>query len=132
MSTADWYAQRLGQARPAQPVVQQPVYPQMAPPPLVPPSQQPMQQFPQFQPTPQSKAQSASQTELCPSCGGENYLKVAANIATRCYDCGYPIEQSGSRYGSLTGARVEGPVRGATGNDTTNNYNPANIIGRIE
>jgi hypothetical protein len=37
---------------------------------------------------------------------------------------GYPIEQQGSRYGSLTGAHVEGMAQPAAGNDPTNNYNP--------
>ena len=49
----------------------------------------------------------------------------------RCYDCGYPITQSGSSYGSLAGAHVEGSAKSARGNDTTNNFNPQGIIGRI-
>jgi hypothetical protein len=57
---------------------------------------------------------------------------AVSGAAPRCYDCGYPIQQSGSKYGALTGAHVEGSTKGARGNDATNNYNPQNIIGRIE
>ena len=53
------------------------------------------------------------------------------NAAPRCYDCGYPLQQSGSRYGALTGANVEGPTKQSTGNDVTNNWNPQGVIGRI-
>jgi hypothetical protein len=52
--------------------------------------------------------------------------------APRCYDCGYPISQSGSRYGSLTGAKVEGSAKSAIGNDVQSNWNPQGIIGRID
>ena len=46
------------------------------------------------------------------------------NIAPRCYDCGYPVGQSGSRYGALTGARVEGNAKSALGNDVQSGWNP--------
>jgi ribosomal protein L37AE/L43A len=96
------------------------------------PSQQPMTRF--EPPVPQqstTKAQSAKQIQTCPECGSNNYMSVA-NAAPRCYDCGYPLSQSGSKFGSLTGAKVEGNVKQSLGNDTQNNYNPQNIIGRIE
>jgi hypothetical protein len=54
------------------------------------------------------------------------------NAAPRCFDCGYPLEQSGSRFGGLAGAHVEGSAKQATGNDVTNNWNPQGIIGRID
>jgi hypothetical protein len=54
------------------------------------------------------------------------------NSAPRCYDCGYPISQSGSRYGALTGAKVEGTTKTSIGNDATSNWNPQGIIGRID
>ena len=79
----------------------------------------------------QAQAQSAKQIQTCPDCGSTNYMSVA-NAAPRCYDCGYPLSQSGSKFGSLTGAKIEGNVRQSLGNDTQNNYNPQNIIGRIE
>jgi hypothetical protein len=122
MSNADWWAKQLGsQPAPA---------PRSADVPM-PASQQPMTPYTPPQPqTPQTKAQSAAQTQACPNCSGNNYMSVA-NAAPRCYDCGYPIEQSGSRYGSLTGAKVEGSAKGAIGNDTASNWNPQGIIGRI-
>ena len=74
---------------------------------------------------------SAKQTANCPECYSTNYMAVA-NAAPRCYDCGYPIQQSGSRYGSLAGAHVEGNAKSAKGNDVTSNWNPQGIIGRID
>jgi hypothetical protein len=41
------------------------------------------------------------------------------------------MEQSGSKYGSLTGARVEGDTKNAQGN-SGGGYNPQQIIGRID
>ena len=130
MSNADWWAKQLG----AQPQAPQQV-PVTAPRPAnnpMPPSQQPMTQFQPVQPQqPASRAQSALQTASCPECGGTNYMSVQ-KAAPRCYDCGYPISQSGSRYGSLTGAKVEGSAKSAIGNDVQSNWNPQGIIGRID
>lgn len=130
MNNADWWAQRLAQ--------QQPQAPQGRPTnlPPMPPSQQPMQVMPSFQPAVQEslsaeRAQSSKQTQTCPECSSANYMAVQ-NAAPRCYDCGYPIAQSGSRYGSLTGAHVEGATKQATGNNPTSNWNPQGIIGRID
>lgn len=124
MSNANWWASKLGQQAPAQ-------QPRPANIPM-PPSQQPMTTYVPPQPsTPLSKAQSASQTQSCPNCSSNNYMSVAG-AKLRCYDCGYPLEQSGSRYGSLTGAKVEGATKSARGNDATNNFNPQQIVGRID
>ena len=126
MSNSDWWAKQLG----TQPQVLQPRTENVP----MPPSQQPMTSYtppqPQINPT-ISKAQSASQTHMCPDCGSNNYMAVA-NAAPRCYDCGYPLSQSGSKFGSLTGAKVEGNIKSSLGNDTHNNYNPQQIIGRID
>ena len=89
-----------------------------------------MTQMPAFQQTQTSKAQSANQVTTCPDCGSGSYFAIQ-NAAPRCYDCGYPIQQSGSRYGNLAGAHVEGAAKAATGNDSTNNWNPQGIIDRI-
>ena len=125
MSNADWWSKQLGAQ--SKPIQQRPVDI------LLPPSQQPMTRF--EPPVPQqpavTKAQSAKQIQTCPECGSNNYMSVA-NAASRCYDCGYPLSQSGSKFGSLTGAKVEGNVKQSLGNDTQNNYNPQSIIGRIE
>jgi hypothetical protein len=88
MSNADWWAKKLGQ--PPQP---QPIMPQV---PLAQPQPanyaQPQQ--PQYPPTQQLTPQS----ERCPGCGSGNY-GGPNGYAKRCYDCGYPIQQSGSGLG---------------------------------
>ena len=128
MANADWWNKQLG-VQPAQQQAQQPRATNMP----SPPSQQPMTPFVAPQPqAPASKAKSATQTELCPNCSGNNYMSPAPNIALRCYDCGYPLEQSGSRYGSLAGAKVEGNVKTSIGNDVQSNWNPQGIIGRVD
>ena len=129
VSNADWWAKQLG-AQPQAPQQQVPVAaPRQVNNPM-PPSQQPMAQFQQPQQQ-ASRAQSASQTASCPECGGTNYMSVQ-KAAARCYDCGYPLSQSGSRYGSLTGAKFEGSVKSAIGNDAQSNWNPQGIIGRVD
>ena len=121
MSNANWWANKLG----AQPQTRPADIP-------MPPSQQPMTPYTPPVANPNvSKAQSALQTHSCPNCNSNNYMSVAG-AKLRCYDCGYPLEQSGSRYGSLTGAKVEGTTKAARGNDATNNFNPQQIVGRID
>lgn len=124
-NTADWFAKKLQNQQPAVPAARATNLPQA-------PSQTPMATFVPPQPqNPAAKAQSASETATCPDCGSDKYFGFNGS-KPRCYECGYPLEQSGSRYGSLTGANVEGPVQGARGNDPTNNYNPQTIIGKIQ
>lgn len=117
MNNADWWAKRLGQ---------QPQIPQGRPDPApqMPPSQQPMAQMPVFQQQQTTKAQSATQFATCPDCGSGNYMAPTPQIQPRCYDCGYPVQQSGSRFGGLAGAHVEGSAKPATGNSGTSGFNP--------
>jgi hypothetical protein len=128
VNNADWWARKLGNA----PAPQQQQQQQAQMPSLVPQTQQPMAPLPSFQQFQQPKAASAQQTENCPQCSSVNYMRPTPQIALRCYDCGYPIEQSGSRFGSLTGANVEGPTQSSRGNDGVSNWNPQGIIGRID
>jgi len=128
MNNADWWANKLAQQN-GQPQVGRPV--NDIP---MPPSQQPLAPMPTFQPAqPQGRQlPSASQTSTCPDCGSGNYMSPdQRTIALRCYDCGYPISQSGSRFGGLAGAHVEGAAKAAMGNDSTSNWNPQGIIGRL-
>jgi hypothetical protein len=125
MSNADWFSRKLGNPQP----VQQGRPTNMPP---MPPSQQPMQPMPTFQQPPQSKAQSANSYDTCPDCGSGNYMAATPQVAKRCYDCGYPVQQSGSRFGSLAGAHTEGAAKASMGNDSTSNWNPQGIIGRID
>jgi ribosomal protein S27AE len=124
MNNSDWWAKKLGNPQP-----QQVGRPDPTPP--MPLSQQPMTPMPAFQQPQTTKAVSARQTATCPDCGSGNYFAIE-NAKARCYDCGYPVEQSGSRYGGLAGAVVDGAAKQAAGNDTTNNWNPQGIIGRID
>ncbi len=130
MNNADWWANKLAQTTGQQPQVGRP-----DPTPAMPPSQQPMQAMPTFQPNTQAIRQvpSAAQNTSCPDCGSVNYLSPnPQTIAFRCYDCGYPVQQSGSRFGGLAGAHVEGSAKASLGNDATSNWNPQGIIGRID
>jgi ribosomal protein S27E len=126
MSNANWWANKLAGQVPATPVGRP------DPTPAMPPTQQPMAPMPSFQPQTARTAPSAASTATCPDCGSGNYMSPSATVALRCYDCGYPISQSGSRFGGLAGAHVEGSAKAASGNDTTNNWNPQGIIGRID
>jgi ribosomal protein L37E len=126
MNNADWWAKKLGTPPTPTPVGRP------SPTPIALPSQQPLAPMPSFQQTQQGRTlPSSSQVAACPDCGSANYMSVA-NAKARCFDCGYPTEQSGSRYGSLAGAHVEGAAKPASGNDTANNWNPQGIIGRID
>ena len=127
MNNADWWAKKLESAG------RNTITPRPDPTPQMPPSQQPMQAMPTFQPNQPTTRQlpSSSQTASCPDCGSSNYMAIQ-NAAPRCFDCGYPLEQSGSRFGNLAGAHVEGAAKQATGNDGTSNWNPQGIIGRID
>lgn len=127
-SNADWFAKKLAQQNPA-PQGRVDVSPSM------PPSQQPLAPMPQqFQQStdPAAKASSSRMTETCPDCNSANYMSPNEQIGKRCYDCGYPVQQQGSKYGALSTARVEGATSGALGNNPTNNWNPQGIIGRIQ
>lgn len=88
MSNADWWAKKMGTPAP------QPVMPQV---PLAQPQpatyQQPQQ--PQYPPS----VQATPQAERCPGCGSGNYGSPTMEHRKRCYDCGYPIVQSGSGMG---------------------------------
>jgi ribosomal protein S27E len=121
MNNANWWAEKLAQQI-GQPPAQQG---RPDPSPAMPPSQQPMQAMPSFQPqVEQTKAQSAKQSASCPDCGSGNYFSASAQTALRCYDCGYPVQQSGSRFGGLAGAHVQGAAKPAHGNSGTSGFNP--------
>ena len=115
MNNSDWWAEKLGTTTQGRP----------DPTPAMPPSQQPMTQMPVFQPQtpPPTKAQSVTQTTTCPDCGSSNYFSFQ-NSSPRCYDCGYPVQQSGSNYGALSTANVEGAAKPAIGNSGTSGFKP--------
>lgn len=113
-----WWANKLGTPQPTQ-----------SRPPVAPPSQAPMTQYqpPQY---PQSVPQTYKPSASCPNCGSGNYGGNTPESRARCYDCGYPLQQSGS---GVPGVRVptEGPVQAAK-QVGTGGFNPGQIVGRID
>ena len=127
-----WWADKLGNgqapaqrpAAPAQPIyTQQPVNPGY-------PAQTPQQPYVNPELAGRRLPPSASSGN-CPNCGSGNYGGTA-ETKPRCYDCGYPIQQSGS---GTPGVRIpnagSGAVAAAKQLNTGNNYNPGQIIDRI-
>lgn len=65
-----------------------------------------------------TKAEHTKANSRCPGCNGENYFAATAVSdsgmpsrgpapAARCLDCGYPLVQSGSPLGALTGQKPD-------------------------
>jgi hypothetical protein len=125
MNNADWWSKKLNNNAPQ---VQQG---RPDPSPTMPPSQLPMSQMPVFQRPNEPQGLPPLPSASCPDCRSSNYMSPTPQIAPRCYDCGYPIQQSGSRFGGLAGAHVEGAAKQATGNSGSGGYNPQQIIGRV-
>lgn len=80
------------------------------------------------------KAPSARKTDTCPECGSGNYLVDSQGRARPCFDCGYPIVQSGSGGGGLP-AGQGGPAtptrQTADGGRVRNNYHPETIVAKV-
>lgn len=79
-----------------------------------------------------SKAQSSRETETCPGCGSGNYMAPPnMNVRKQCFDCGYPVIQSGSGPGALP-SHLVGPVTPAKQiHDGRSYYDPKRIIFRL-
>lgn len=77
-----------------------------------------------------SKAQSARDAEKCPGCYSPNYMAPQGTQKKRCYDCGYPLVQSGSGVG--TTGQSTGPVMAARQPAQGSGFNPKTIVGRLE
>lgn len=145
MSSANWFADKLGpgpQQRPAMPPIPvQPAIP-LAAPNWTAPSPQQYPQVPegqQQQIAPPSQYQTSRTVHdrnsgQCPECGSGNYMKPAdprSQSGYRCYDCGYPVTQSTSNMPSMPTGE-SGPVRASRQVSTSNNYNPQVIVGRVD
>lgn len=78
-----------------------------------------------------TRAQSARDSELCPGCRSGNYMAPMGTQRKRCYDCGYPIVQSGTGAGG-TGSSSSGPTRPAKQVGQDGGFNPQTIVGRLE
>lgn len=124
MNSANWWANKIGtptpqyQQSPTPPITPRPPTPYNPPP-----------QIPQEQPR---LPQSAINASRCPGCASGNYGSATPEAKPRCYDCGYPIQQSGSGMGTgVQGAKPSGPAQPARQISTANNFNPQTIIGHI-
>jgi len=117
-----WWADKLSQP-------QQQSRPANMPP--MPPSQQPMTYAPPAPPQQGVRPPASANASRCPSCGSGNYGSIEGTKA-RCYDCGYPIVQSGSGLGKgITGGpQAAGPVQPAV-QVATGGWNPTTIIGKL-
>lgn len=97
------------------------------------PQQVPQQQVPQQAPQQGGRLpMSATSYDRCPNCASGNYGKMPGvpEAKSRCYDCGYPIVQSGT---GMPGMHIpsNGNTVAATQINTANNFNPNTIIDRI-
>lgn len=131
MSNADWFARKLGV--PVQPSA--PVTPPVAPPVFATQPQpatyaQPQASYPPSQQVTPAPAR-------CPECGSGNYSIAAKQVTQngqveswRCYDCGYPIVQAGSRHGGANSAPSQGGAQRAR-QVPTGGWNPTTIIGKL-
>jgi ribosomal protein S27E len=120
-----WYTSKLGNGTAAVPPTPPVAQPQPVP-------YNPIPQQPQTPQQPQAMPQSAMTAARCPGCGSGNYGSGDPSIKARCYDCGYPIVQSGSGLGKgVTGPQASGPAQPARQTSTANNFNPQGIIGHI-
>lgn len=128
-----WWAKKLGGGQPQPPPRTQPTpYPGQTPAQQPYPPQQPPQQ-PQPHPAqeegeegglhrgdPQSwaRASKAAKTETtaCPECGSGNYFSATyadkGSNKSHCFDCGYPVVQSGSGLPSVAGDATNVPMVG--------------------
>jgi hypothetical protein len=121
MSNADWFARKLN-------VPQQPQ--QQTPPSYMP--QAPQQPYVPQQPSYPVATPAVPMGERCPGCGSGNYGGATPESRKRCYDCGYPITQSGSGMGTgiMGGGQASGPAIPAT-QVQAGGWNPTTIIGKI-
>jgi hypothetical protein len=107
----------------------------------------------EYQPEPQGtwgtvegslkNAKSSKINTNCPECNSGNYL-VTGKVTTlngvveawRCYDCGYPLVQSGSGMGQVDAvssgvAQAARQLTGAGGGGLIHNFHPDVIVDRI-
>lgn len=125
----DWWSRHLNNL---QPVPQAPNLPQTMPtqyPSYVPQApQNPQVAYDPNRDQLVSKAQTSRMTDRCPGCNSGNYFAPTGTQLKRCYDCGYPIVQSGTGTGMPSGHGESTPSRQTS---TGNNFNPTTIVDRI-
>lgn len=116
MANSDWWAKQLSTpAAPPQPPQYMPQVPVAQP-------QQPVAQ-PQYLPA------SATSSDRCPACRSGNYGGATPEARPRCYDCGYPLTQTGTGMPGIN-TPSGGPTQ-ASRQVTTGGWNPTTIVDRI-
>jgi len=121
--STNWWANKLAGQAPQSPQPRQEM--------PLPPSQIPMAYTPLAQPQQGARPTASANASRCPGCGSGNYGSIEGTKA-RCYDCGYPIVQSGSGLGKgITGGpQASGPAVPAV-QVATGGWNPTTIIGKL-
>lgn len=66
--------------------------------------------------------------DRCPGCNGTNYMAAPNSNYKRCYDCGYPLVQSGTGVGAT---HADAPTKSAV-QVQTGGYNPSVIVGKVD
>lgn len=119
--SSNWWANKLGTTVPQQGTPQPTYIPQVThPTPNV------------GQPSYPAQTPAVPMGERCPGCGSGNYGGATPESRKRCYDCGYPITQSGSGMGKgiTSGGQAAGPAQPAK-QIQAGGFNPQTIIGHI-
>ena len=115
---SNWWANKVNQQAFVAPQQSQP-----APRPYQPPTKP--QNYPPVQ-------QQVPMGDRCPGCGSGNYGGATPEARKRCYDCGYPIQQSGTGVGKgVVGGQPGGGPATPARQVATSGYNPQTIIGHI-
>jgi hypothetical protein len=120
----NWWASKLGQPQTTR--QEMPLPPSQVPMAYAPPAT-----APSFQQQQGARPTASAQASRCPSCGGGNYGSIEGT-KPRCYECGYPLVQSGSGMGKgITGGPTPaGPTQAAV-QVATGGWNPTTIIGKL-
>mgnify|MGYP006284106419 CR=1 FL=1 len=131
MTNNDWWAKKLGTPG------QRSTTPPTSPPPgnvYRPPApvQNPQVAYDPQQDQLVTRAQSAKMLDRCPGCGSGNYMAPMGTKLQRCYDCGYPLVQSGTGAGTPSGSASSGPTIAAKQVGQNDGFNPQIIVGRVD
>ena len=130
MTNNDWWSKKLSgnqTPRQAPPIAPNPQVPYMPPP------QQPNVQV-NYDPQQDqlvTRAVSARNNDRCPGCGSGNYFAPQGTQRMRCYDCGYPVVQSGTGAGSTGSSSNVGAPIPAKQVGQGGGFNPNIIVDRI-
>lgn len=81
-------------------------------------------------PEPVQQKRPERETSFCPDCSSTNYMAAPGSTYMRCYDCGFPISQTGSGIFSM-GGQTDGTTKQAT-QVKGGGFNPNTIIGKVE